>query len=74
MALTYDQISAITLKYYVPKMYDNIFNSNPLLQRHKKKSYQKVDGGVSVMVPLNYAVPSASGWYAGYDTLKHNRQ
>lgn len=69
MALTYDQISAITLKYYVPKMYDNIFNSNPLLQRHKKKSYEKVDGGVSVMVPLNYAVPSASGWYAGYDTL-----
>ena len=69
MALTYDQISAITLKYYVPKMYDNVFNSNPLLQRHKKKSYEKVDGGVSVMVPLNYAVPSASGWYAGYDTL-----
>lgn len=69
MALTYDQISAITLKYYVPKMYDNIFNSNPLLQRHKKKSYEKVDGGTSVMVPLNYAVPSASGWYAGYDTL-----
>lgn len=69
MALTYDQISAITLKYYVPKMYDNIFNSNPLLQRHKKKSYEKVDGGVSVMVPLNYAVPTSSGWYAGYDTL-----
>jgi hypothetical protein len=69
MALSYDQISAITLKYYVPKMYDNVFNSNPLLQRHKKKSYEKVDGGVSVMVPLNYAVPTASGWYAGYDTL-----
>ena len=69
MALTYDQISAITLKYYVPKMYDNVFNSNPLLQRHKKKSYEKVDGGVSVVVPLNYAVPTASGWYAGYDTL-----
>lgn len=69
MALTYDQISAITLKYYVPKMYDNIFNSNPLLQRHKKRSYEKVDGGVSVMVPLNYAVPTASGWYSGYDTL-----
>jgi len=69
MALTYDQISAITLKYYVPKMYDNVFNSNPLLQRHKKKSYEKVDGGISAMVPLNYAVPTASGWYAGYDTL-----
>lgn len=69
MALTYDQISAITLKYYVPKMYDSIFNSNPLLQRHKKKSYEKVGGGTSLMVPLNYAVPSASGWYSGYDTL-----
>lgn len=69
MALTYDQISAITLKYYVPKLYDNIFNSNPLLQRHKKRSYMKVDGGTSVMVPCNYAVPTASGWYAGYDTL-----
>lgn len=69
MALTYDQISAITLKYYVPKMYDNIFNSNPLLQRHKKKSYEKIDGGTSAMVPLNYAAPTASGWYAGYDTL-----
>lgn len=69
MALSYDQISAITLKYYVPKMYDNIFNSNPLLQRHKKKSYEKVDGGTSIMVPLNYAAPTAAGWYSGYDTL-----
>lgn len=69
MALTYDQISAFTLKYYVPKLYDNIFNSNPIIQRHKKKSYEKVGGGVSVMVPLNYAVPSSSGWYSGYDTL-----
>lgn len=74
MALTYDQISAITLKYYVPKLYDNIFNSNPLLQRHKKKSYEKVDGGTSIMVPLNYATPNSgnSGWFAGYDTLGTN--
>src|SRR6185436_7577478 len=71
MALSYDQISAITLKYYVPKLYDNIFNSNPLLQRHKKKSYEKVGGGSSIMVPLNYATPNSgnSGWYSGYDTL-----
>ena len=43
-----------------------------LLQRHKKKSYMKVDGGTSVMVPLNYATPTSSGWYAGYDTLSTN--
>lgn len=69
MALTYDQISAITQKKFIPKMYDNIFNSNPLLQRHRKKSYEMIDGGTSIMVPLNYAVPTASGWFSGADTL-----
>lgn len=69
MALTYDQISAITQKKWIPKMYDNIFDSNPLLYRLKKNSYKKLDGGTSIMVPLNYAQNSASGWYAGADTL-----
>lgn len=69
MPLSYDQISAITQKKFVPKMYDNIFDSNPLLQRHKKKSYEKLDGGERIVVPLNYAQTSAAGWYAGADTL-----
>jgi hypothetical protein len=69
MALTYDQISAVTQKFYVPKLYDNIFDSNPLLQRAKKKWYEKVNGGTSIMVPLNYAQASAGGWYSGADTL-----
>ncbi len=69
MALTYDQISAITQKKFIPKMVDNIFDSNPLLQRAKKKWYEKTDGGTSIMVPLNYAQTSAGGWYAGADTL-----
>lgn len=72
MALTYDQISSITQKKFIPKLYDNVFNSNPLLQRHRKKSYELVDGGTSIMVPLNYAAPSASGWYFGADTLNVN--
>lgn len=72
MALTYDQISGITQRKFIPKLYDNIFNSNPLLQRHRKRSYELVDGGVSIMVPLNYAVPTASGWYFGADTLNVN--
>jgi hypothetical protein len=69
MALTYDQISAITSKKYLPKMVDNIFDSNPLMQRAKKKFYTKVDGGTSILQPLNYAQISATGWYAGADTL-----
>jgi hypothetical protein len=69
MALTYDQISAITQKKFIPKLVDNIFDSNPLLQRLKKKSYEKTDGGTSIMVPLNYAQATAGGWYSGADTL-----
>jgi hypothetical protein len=69
MALTYDQISAITQKKIIPKLVDNIFDSNPLLQRAKKKFYTKVDGGTSITQPLNYAQNSASDWYSGADTL-----
>lgn len=72
MPLSYDQLSAITEKKFMPKVVDNIFNSNPALQRLKKKSYELQDGGTSIMVPLNYAAPTASGWYAGADTLNVN--
>jgi hypothetical protein len=69
MALTYDQISAITHKKFIPKLYDNVFDSDPLLQRLKKKSYMKVDGGTKFLIPLGYAQTSASDWYSGADTL-----
>lgn len=70
MALTYDQISAITEKKFVPKLVDNIFDSDPLLQRAKKKGwYKKIDGGTSIIAPLNYALNSAGGWYTGSETL-----
>jgi hypothetical protein len=69
MPLSYDQLSAITKKHYIPKLYDNVFDSNVLTARLKKKSYEKLDGGTSIMVPLGYAMVTASGWYSGSDTL-----
>ena len=70
MALTYDQISAITEKKFMPKLVDNVFDSDVLLQRAKKKGwYKKLDGGTSVIMPLSYAQNTATGWYAGADTL-----
>lgn len=69
MPLTYDQLSGITQRKFIPKLYDNIFNSNPILQRLRKKSYELLDGGLSIVVPLNYAAPTATGWYSGADTL-----
>ena len=69
MALTYGEISAITEKYFMPKLVDNIFTSNVLLQRARKKWMKKQDGGERIMVPVMYATTSASGWYSGADTL-----
>lgn len=69
MALTYDQISAITEKKFIPKMVDNIFDSNPLLQRAKSKFYTSVSGGTSILQPLNYAQLSNVAWYSGADTF-----
>lgn len=69
MALTYDQLSAITLKKIVPKLVDNIFDSNPLLQRAKKKFYTSVDGGTSILQPLNYAQSASGDWFSGSDVL-----
>lgn len=69
MALDFDQISAITQKKFIPKMVDNIFDSDPLLQRLKKKSYKAVNGGTEIVQPLMYAQLSSAGWYQGADTL-----
>jgi len=69
MSLTWDNVSAITEKYFVPKLADNIFDSNPYLKRIKDKSLVQIDGGDSIMVPLEYAQNSAGGWYSGADTL-----
>jgi hypothetical protein len=70
MALSIDQLNAITDKYFVKKLHDNIFDSNPLLQKIQKSgSYKSVSGGTQIYVPLNYATTTASGWYSGADTL-----
>lgn len=70
MALTYDQLSGITRDKFLPKLYDAIFNSNAALARAKSKgAYQKEDGGLSVLIPIEYAVATATGWYSGAQTL-----
>ncbi|MHA2047768.1 MAG: phage major capsid protein, partial [Candidatus Thorarchaeota archaeon] len=68
MALTYDQISAITEKKFIPKMVDNIFNQNALLKKLKAKEKPQ-SGGDKVIVPLEYAQASAAGWYQGAETV-----
>lgn len=70
MALTYDQINAITQKKFLPKLVDNVFDSIALLSRMKKgEGYSKIDGGERIVQPLEYAQDSAAGTYYGADVL-----
>ena len=69
MALTFDELSSTTEKFFVKKLVDNIFNSNSLLQRLRKKNYKAQEGGSHIMVPVAYAATTAAGWYSGTDTL-----
>ncbi len=70
MALTYNEINAITEKYFHPKLVDNIFTSNTLLQRAKSKGWlETIDGGEKIIVPLAYATTTAGGAYSGSESL-----
>jgi len=69
MAINLGEIGSITQKYFVPKLVDNIFKSNPLLQRAKQKWMEKIDGGTKIIIPVAYAQTTAAGWYTGADTL-----
>jgi len=64
----YTNLSSITNELFLPKMVDQIFNSNALFARWKKKIVKK-DGGLKIVQPLLYATTTATGWYSGADTL-----
>lgn len=68
MALSLDQITAITRKYFLPKLADNVFLGNPALRRIKEKCSMSVTGGTSIVLPLEYA-ESNGDWYSGAETL-----
>ncbi len=70
MPLNYDQITATTQKHYIPRLIDNIFDSDILLNRSKEKGwYTSVDGGTEIVQPLLYALNGAGGSYGPSDTL-----
>lgn len=68
MALSIDQISAVTKRYFMKKLADNVFVATPELDRAKKKSLKEVDGGTDIRVPLEYDDGNFQ-WYSGAETL-----
>lgn len=66
----FDSLAVTTLENYSASFADNVSNHSPALMRMKKKGgVVTVDGGTSLVEPLDYAENSTFQWYTGYETL-----
>jgi hypothetical protein len=68
LALTVDEISALTENLWVPLIADNVMLSNPLMARLWQRG-PKVQGGVRIRAPLMFARVGAAGAIQGFDTM-----
>ncbi len=67
--INYDAILSTSLFNYQRTLTDNISKSNAFFYKIQENGmYEGRDGGVSISIPLMYALGTAD-WYEGYDTL-----
>ena len=66
MALTYNDINAITTQHIVPKTTDVIFKNDPLFVRLMSKNKINFEGGLFIQRPIMFA-ELASGFFARGD-------
>ena len=66
--MSFTQISAVTEKAFIPRLVDNVFNSNPLFARMYRR-ITLVDGGTQIVQPVLLAQTSTVGSYSGADML-----
>lgn len=64
---SYDQLSAVTKRRFVPKMTDNIYLKRPVLMKLYKKG-PKIDGSTKIVHPLGYKA-GVGGRFEGFDIL-----
>lgn len=62
-------VTALSRRYIIPTIVDNIYNSNPVFFRLNKGNKKQVRGGTQIEVPLMYSRFSAGGPYRGFDVL-----
>lgn len=64
------EIVTTTLRNRNKEIADNVTNHNWLLRRLDKRGNKiLLDGGRTIVEPLEYAQNSTGGWYSGYETL-----
>ena len=62
-------VTAISRRYILPFIADQVYKSNPLFFRLNRANRKTVQGGTQIEVPLLYAQMAAGGFYQGYDLL-----
>lgn len=67
---TFTELVSTTFRAHRKTLADNVSNHNALLRRLMARGRKRVeDGGLSIVVPLEYAENSTYQRYSGYDTL-----
>ena len=74
MALEFSQITAITERFFIPRLVDGIYNSKAMLARMARpEQLQLKDGGHEILAPVINSQPSAGGYFDDLDTLSNDR-
>jgi len=68
MAVNWTSVDALTRDLIIPKVFDQIFNANPVFFLLDSKGV-KERGGRKIKVPVRYAMTGATGSYRGFDLL-----
>jgi len=68
MALTYDQITAITEKHFVKKLVNQVYDGTAFLRKLNEQK-EVIDGGTKIIAPIISSKPTAGGFFSDFDVL-----
>lgn len=63
------QLVATTLRNRRPELVDNMSDNVPFYNRLRRKNRMPLDGGRTIVIPLEYAENGSFQFYSGYETL-----
>lgn len=64
-----DTVTAISRRYIIPRIVDNVYKSNSLFFRWWRANKVSYQGGVNIQQPLMYKRMNGGGTYRGYQLL-----
>jgi len=68
MALTFDQITAITERFFVPRLVDNVYEESAALKR-LKMGMELISGGHEILTPIIKSKPGSGEYFSDFDAL-----